>query len=113
MPTVSSEFVCTKPLQVLTSRIAYLIRVHGIPPQAICAVTFTNKAANEMKERLAVIIGEESTKKVRLGTFHALCAMFLRKWPEAAGLQKNFTICDAEERYVERLLSRLSLNNVW
>ncbi|KAF5391670.1 hypothetical protein D9757_002375 [Collybiopsis confluens] len=83
--------------KVLTSRIAHLILHHALPPSAICAVTFTNKAANEMKERLTKVIGKEQTAQVRMGTFHALCALFLRKYSRTIGLEGNFTVCDAEE----------------
>ncbi|KAJ7929059.1 P-loop containing nucleoside triphosphate hydrolase protein [Mycena leptocephala] len=83
--------------KVLTSRIAYLILHHMLPPSAICAVTFTNKAANEMRERLAKLIGKQRTSEVRMGTFHALCALFLRKYSKVVGIEGNFTVCDAEE----------------
>ncbi|TFK40400.1 P-loop containing nucleoside triphosphate hydrolase protein [Crucibulum laeve] len=83
--------------KVLTSRIAHLILAHSLPPSSICAVTFTNKAANEMRERLTKLIGEERTSQVRMGTFHALCAMFLRKYSRMVGLEGNFTVCDADE----------------
>ncbi|KAI0065105.1 UvrD-helicase-domain-containing protein [Artomyces pyxidatus] len=83
--------------KVLTSRIAYLILQHRIPPSSICAVTFTNKAANEMKERLEKLIGKEKTRQLKMGTFHALCARFLRKYGRLAGLEENFTISDADE----------------
>jgi len=86
-------------VQVLTSRIAHLILEHKLPPAAICAVTFTNKAANEMKERLAKLIGKPKMVQVKMGTFHALCAMFLRKYAKEVGLADNFTVCDADERY--------------
>ncbi|KAF9065598.1 P-loop containing nucleoside triphosphate hydrolase protein [Rhodocollybia butyracea] len=83
--------------KVLTSRIAHLILHHKFLPSSICAVTFTNKAANEMKERLTKLIGKEKTAEVRMGTFHALCALFLRKYASSIGLEGNFTVCDAEE----------------
>ncbi|THV07389.1 UvrD-helicase-domain-containing protein [Dendrothele bispora CBS 962.96] len=83
--------------KVLTSRIAYLILQHGMAPSSICAVTFTNKAANEMKERLTKLIGKEKAGELRMGTFHALCALFLRKYSKSIGLEGNFTVCDAEE----------------
>ncbi|KAF9468047.1 UvrD-helicase-domain-containing protein [Collybia nuda] len=87
----------TSVCQVLTSRIAYLILTHSIPPSSICAVTFTNKAAKEMKERLVKLLGKQHTSEVRMGTFHALCAIFLRKYGKLVGLKENFTICDADE----------------
>ena len=83
--------------KVLTSRIAHLILVHSIPPTSICAVTFTNKAATEMRERLIKLIGKEKTTALQMGTFHSLCARFLRKYYHAIKLEENFTICDAEE----------------
>ncbi|KAJ4500772.1 P-loop containing nucleoside triphosphate hydrolase protein [Lentinula lateritia] len=83
--------------KVLTSRIANLILHHHLPASSICAVTFTNKAANEMKVRLTKVIGKEKTSEVRMGTFHALCALFLRKYARSIRLDGNFTICDAEE----------------
>ncbi|KII89988.1 hypothetical protein PLICRDRAFT_53116 [Plicaturopsis crispa FD-325 SS-3] len=92
--------------KVLTSRIAYLILHHGLAPSSICAVTFTNKAANEMRDRLTKIIGKQRTNALRMGTFHALCARFLRSYPQFAGLSENFTIYDADEskKSITRLL---------
>ncbi|KAJ7664695.1 P-loop containing nucleoside triphosphate hydrolase protein [Mycena rosella] len=83
--------------KVLTSRISYLILHHLLPPSSICAVTFTNKAANEMRERLSKLIGKQRTSEVRMGTFHALCARFLRKFSKVVGIEGNFTVCDMEE----------------
>lgn len=74
-----------------------------MPPSSICAVTFTNKAANEMRERLTNLVGEKCTRDVKMGTFHGLCAMFLRKHGNEVGLKPNFTICDADERYVQAI----------
>ncbi|EIM91037.1 UvrD-helicase-domain-containing protein [Stereum hirsutum FP-91666 SS1] len=91
--------------KVLTSRIAHLILHHRIPPSAICAVTFTNKAANEMKERLSKLIGRDWTYQIKMGTFHALCALFLRRHGTLAGVDSNFTICDADES--EKLITKL------
>ncbi|KAJ3478605.1 hypothetical protein NLI96_g9642 [Meripilus lineatus] len=92
--------------KVLTSRIAYLISHHRIRPSSICAVTFTNKAANEMRERLTKLIGKEKTEAIKLGTFHALCARFLRKHYKVVGLEGNFTVCDSDEskKIVKKLL---------
>lgn len=73
---------------------------HNIDPSSICAVTFTNKAANEMRSRLTKLIGKERVDKVKMGTFHSICALFLRKYGRVMGLDGNFTICDSEERYV-------------
>jgi DNA helicase II / ATP-dependent DNA helicase PcrA len=84
--------------RVLTSRIVHLITVHGIPPSAICAVTFTNKAANEMRERLTKMLGKELVMSIKMGTFHSLCARYLRKYAALVGMAGNFTVCDADER---------------
>ncbi|KAG1762716.1 P-loop containing nucleoside triphosphate hydrolase protein [Suillus occidentalis] len=89
--------------KVLTSRIAYMILHHGMDPSSICAVTFTNKAANEMRARLIKLVGKDSVNKVKLGTFHAICALFLRKYGTSVGLDGNFTICDSDESPKEKL----------
>ncbi|TFY71149.1 hypothetical protein EVG20_g1852 [Dentipellis fragilis] len=91
--------------EVLTSRIAYLIIQHRIAPSSICAVTFTNKAANEMRVRLTKLIGKEATSRLRMGTFHSLCARFLRMHANLAGLESNFTICDAQES--QKIIAKL------
>ncbi|KAF8839623.1 UvrD-helicase-domain-containing protein [Paxillus ammoniavirescens] len=83
--------------RVLTSRIAYLVLHHGIDPSSICAVTFTNKAANEMRTRLVKLLGKDKTNQIKLGTFHSICVLFLRKYGYLIGVEKNFTICDADE----------------
>lgn len=86
--------------RVLTSRIAHLIEQHKLQASSICAVTFTNKAANEMRERLTKLIGQDQTGQIKLGTFHALCATFLRRHAKLIEIDANFTICDADERFV-------------
>lgn len=59
-----------------------------------------------MRERLMKLIGKQRTEEVRMGTFHALCALFLRKHGKLVGLEGNFTICDADERYVKLSVTR-------
>ena len=88
--------------RVLTSRIAHLVSAHNIPPSSICAVTFTNKAANEMRDRLTKLLGKPKTSQIKMGTFHALCASFLRRYAKNVGLEGNFTVCDSDERCVLR-----------
>ncbi len=90
---------------VLTARIAYLIN-DAVSPRAILAVTFTNKAAEEMKKRLAKTLGRDTVEHVWVGTFHSLCNRILREQHEAAGLPKNFAILDpdAQEVLVRPLL---------
>ena len=85
--------------KVLTSRIAYLIQ-NGVRARNILAVTFTNKAAREMKERLAGMLGENIVKYMWVGTFHGICGRILREnieqysFQSGKKLDKNFTIYD-------------------
>ncbi len=80
--------------RVITYRIANLVAVHRVPPYRILAVTFTNKAAGEMRHRLEALIGPELTRDLWVGTFHATSAKLLRRYPEAAGLSRSFLIYD-------------------
>lgn len=81
--------------RALTHRIAYLIKHHGVKPQNILAVTFTNKAAGEMKERVARLLGgRKDASKPTLGTFHSICARILRWDGQLLGYKKRFVIYD-------------------
>ncbi|MCL2822559.1 MAG: UvrD-helicase domain-containing protein [Polyangiaceae bacterium] len=80
--------------RVITYRIANLIATHRVPPHKIYAVTFTNKAAREMKTRIEKLAGYELTRDLWIGTFHATCARLLRKYHQCVGLQKDFIIYD-------------------
>jgi len=82
--------------RVLTYRIAFLLS-QGIPANKIMALTFTNKAAREMKGRIAKITDEGSTRNLWMGTFHSLFARILRREAEAIGYPANFTIYDADD----------------
>ncbi len=85
--------------RVITHRVAYLIKHHRVSPFRILAVTFTNKAANEMKERLDALVGEGMSKNLWVATFHATCARILRRDIEQLdGFTKNFTIYDKGEQ---------------
>lgn len=79
--------------RVLTSRIAYILG-SGCPPERILALTFTKKAANEMKERIAGMVGERPARKLYMGTFHSVFIRFLREFAESLGYRKDFTIYD-------------------
>ncbi len=84
--------------RVITHRIAYLIRHHGISPFNILAVTFTNKAAGEMKTRLENLVGERTSKLLWVSTFHSSCARILRRDIERLGYSSSFTIYDTADQ---------------
>lgn len=79
--------------RVLTSRIAYILE-RGCPPEKVLALTFTKKAANEMKERIAAMVGEKAARKLYMGTFHSVFIRFLREYAGSIGYGKDFTIYD-------------------
>ncbi|HET7168443.1 MAG TPA: UvrD-helicase domain-containing protein [Candidatus Limnocylindrales bacterium] len=83
--------------RVLAHRIAYLVGVKGVPPFRILAVTFTNKAAAELRERIISLVGEGG-RDVQAGTFHALCARVLRQDGEAIGISRRFVIYDTDDQ---------------
>ncbi len=84
--------------KVLTSRIANIIRENKAFPNQILSVTFTNKAAKEMQNRVAKLLGSAAVGLSWLGTFHSICAKLLRKHASAANLNSNFTIIDADDQ---------------
>ena len=89
--------------RVLTHRVAYLIRDLGVPARAILAVTFTNKAAREMRERLERLVGKETLGELTVGTFHAFCARLLRQDGPQVGIDRGFVIFDeADQRALLR-----------
>lgn len=97
--------------RVLTHRIAYLMREHGVPPWAILAVTFTNKAARELKERLERIAGADADR-LTASTFHAFCVRVLRVEGHHLGLGRSFTIYDTDDQLsaIKRALKTLDLD---
>jgi DNA helicase-2/ATP-dependent DNA helicase PcrA len=82
--------------RVLTYRIAHLLK-RGVRPSSILALTFTNKAAREMKERIAGVVGENVARYLWMGTFHSIFARILRTEHEVTGFPHNFTILDAAD----------------
>ena len=84
--------------KVLTSRIAHIIREKKAFPNQILSVTFTNKAAKEMQNRVSRMLGSSATGLSWLGTFHSICAKLLRKHASAANLNSNFTIIDTDDQ---------------
>jgi DNA helicase-2/ATP-dependent DNA helicase PcrA len=104
--------------RVVTHRIAYLIEERGVSPDAILAVTFTNKAAKEMAERVEKILGHGSLAKPTLSTFHSFCVRVLRRDIEALqvngkGLNRNFAIYDEtdQQAVVKVALKRLGIDD--
>ncbi len=94
--------------RVLTHRVAHLIRAHGVKPNEILAITFTNKAATEMRERLERTLGRMA-RAIWILTFHAACGRILRREAERLGYRSNFTIYDQADqvRLVKACLEEL------
>ncbi|NIK11675.1 DNA helicase PcrA [Alkalibacillus almallahensis] len=83
--------------RVLTHRIAYLLAEKGVQPYNILAITFTNKAAREMKDRVEKLVGDDA-KSIMMSTFHSLCVRILRRDGDRIGLDRNFAIYDATDQ---------------
>lgn len=98
--------------RVLTQRIAYLIAQEGVRPWQILAVTFTNKAAKEMSERVKRLLPDQAIEGIMLGTFHSICARILRREAEHLPIQSNFVIFDSDdqERIVKNVIRELNIN---
>ena len=90
--------------RVLTYRIAYLMS-EGVDPFNILSLTFTNKAAREMKTRIASIVGDSEAKNLWMGTFHSVFAKILRIEADKLGYPSNFTIYDTQDS--QRLISSI------
>jgi len=97
----------TGKTRVITARAAYLI-AQGVNPENILAVTFTNKAATAMRERLAGMVEPEKAKKVTMSTFHALCVRILRAGIDRLGYKNNFTIYDESDQLglIRKIITR-------
>ncbi len=101
--------------RVITHRIAYLVRSKPVSPWRILAVTFTNKAAKEMRERLEKLVGINESKEMTIGTFHAICARVLRveaDYLAPLGLNKSFVIFDTDDQLtlVKQAIKALNLD---
>lgn len=102
----------TGKTRVLTHRIAYLIEEEGVNPWNILAVTFTNKAAKEMKDRVEKIVGYGS-EQVWVATFHSTCVRILRRYADRLGYDNNFTIYDTDDQksVVKEVCKKLDIDN--
>ena len=102
----------TGKTRVLTTRLAHLLYARRAYPGQILAVTFTNKAAREMKERIGLLIGGVVEGMQWLGTFHSIGARMLRRHAELAGLKSNFTILDADDqlRLIKQVVAAADLD---
>ena len=99
--------------RVLTYRVAYLVQELDMAPWRVMAVTFTNKAAREMQERLEQLLGPSRGRSLTLGTFHAICARILRREAEAAGISRDYAIFDADDqlRLIRQAIRDLNLDD--
>ena len=97
--------------RVLTHRIAHLISEKNVKPYNILAITFTNKAAKEMKERVENLVGDEA-KDIWISTFHAACVRILRRDIDKLGFDKNFVIFDTSDQktLIKEVMKELSLD---
>ncbi|MDV3781017.1 ATP-dependent DNA helicase [Elizabethkingia anophelis] len=98
--------------RVLTMRIAHLIQ-NGVDPFNILALTFTNKAAREMKERIAKVVGDSDAKSIWMGTFHSIFARILRMEAHYLGFPSNFTIYDSQDalNVIKKVLKEMSIDS--
>ena len=98
--------------KVLTHKIAYLIGEKGAKPWDILAITFTNKAANEMKERIANLVGDDA-KDIWMGTFHSICVRILRRFIDRIGFDSSFIIFDTSDQrtLVKNCMKELAIDD--
>jgi DNA helicase II / ATP-dependent DNA helicase PcrA len=102
----------TGKTRVITMRIAYLLH-QGATPDSVLAVTFTNKAANEMRARVAQLVDKAEAKKITVCTFHSLCVRILRQDIERLGYKTNFVIYDEGDQLglIRKIIARISAKN--
>ena len=98
--------------KVLTHKIAYLIQEKNVAPWSILAITFTNKAANEMKQRIENLVGQDA-KDIWMGTFHSICVRILRKHIEKIGFNSSFIIFDTTDQkaVIKKCLKELQIDD--
>lgn len=98
--------------RVITTRVAWLIHARKVDPQSVLAVTFTNRAAQEMKGRLAKLIGQKAVEGMFVSTFHAFCVRFLRQEAGQIGFRRDFSIFDDDDqtRLVKECMHELQID---
>ena len=98
--------------KVLTHKVAYLMQEKNVAPWNILAITFTNKAANEMKERVGKLVGEQA-KDLWMGTFHSICVRILRSHIDKIGFDTSFIIFDTSDQriMIKRCLKELDIDD--
>jgi DNA helicase-2/ATP-dependent DNA helicase PcrA len=98
--------------RVITRRIAYLVQGVGIPPWNVLAITFTNKAAGEMRDRVAGLLTERQARATTVATFHSLCARLIRQYADRLGLPPGYSIYDTadQKRAIKQALEDLEIN---
>ena len=98
--------------RVIVHRAAHIISTHGVPPPQTCVVTFTNRAARELRHRLSLLLGSYVSTQISAGTFHSLCAQILRRDGNSIGIDRNFTIYDKDDQIslVKRAMERSNVN---
>ena len=97
--------------RVLTTKVAYLVNELGVNPYNVLAITFTNKAAKEMKERVKVMLGPDAYK-IQISTFHSFGLLLIRENYEKLGFDKNFTILDSDDSLtiIKKILKDMNLD---
>ncbi len=99
--------------RVITRRMAHLILRCGIAPWNVLAITFTNKAAGEMRQRMTTLVSDRQARAITIATFHSFCARVLRQYGSRIGLPPNFTIYDTsdQERAIKQAIELLQMNS--